>query len=299
MIFHMLRGEIGDDAFDRALRRFWLDSRGAVAGWEQLRAAFERASGRDLGWFFGQWLSRKGAPVLRLDEARTKAAGDGWELAVRIGQEGRTWLLTVPLTVEAAAGTEKLAIALDGVAAAATFRLAERPRALAVDPDYDLLRRLAPGEAPPILRDVTLDAEARLVPAGRDRRVAELAHALAARLLESERVRRAPAAGTLPETRSVLLVGLSGEVEAALAAAGLGPTPAALAGRGTARAWVTRRGGGAVLVVAAEDADALAALARPLPHYGGRSYVVFEGGRAIDDGTWPAATDHPLRLTLD
>jgi hypothetical protein len=271
-----------------------------VAGWEELRAAFERASGRELGWFFGQWLSRTGVPVLRLDEALTKAAGDGWELEVRIGQEGRAWLLTVPLAVETAAGMERLAITLDGAAAAVTFRLAERPRALAVDPDYDLLRRLAPGEAPPILRDVTLDAETQLVAAGDDGRVAELAYALAARLLESERVRRASRAGTLAKARSVLLVGLSREVEAALAAAGLGPTPAAIAGRGTARAWVRRRlDGGAVLVVAAEDADALEALARPLPHYGGRSYVVFEGRRAVDNGTWPAASDHPLRLSLD
>jgi hypothetical protein len=41
-------------------------------------------------------------------------------------------------------------------------------------------------------------------------------------------------------------------------------------------------------VVSARDAESLAALVRPLPHYGRRSYVVFEGAKAIDMGVWPA-----------
>ena len=43
---------------------------------------------------------------------------------------------------------------------------------------------------------------------------------------------------------------------------------------------------------------ALAATVGPLPHYGGRSYVVFDGRRAIDQGTWRAAGDHALRRRL-
>jgi hypothetical protein len=47
-----------------------------------------------------------------------------------------------------------------------------------------------------------------------------------------------------------------------------------------------RPGSGPVIVVAGGDAAALAALARPLPHYGRQSYVVFEGARALDRGVW-------------
>ena len=41
-------------------------------------------------------------------------------------------------------------------------------------------------------------------------------------------------------------------------------------------------------VVSARDAESLSALVRPLPHYGRRSYVVFDGAKAIEMGVWPA-----------
>jgi len=42
------------------------------------------------------------------------------------------------------------------------------------------------------------------------------------------------------------------------------------------------------LLVSVRDAQSLGALARPLPHYGQQSWLVFEGTRAIERGVWPA-----------
>ncbi len=64
-------------------------------------------------------------------------------------------------------------------------------------------------------------------------------------------------------------------------------------------AWTARRAaGGTVLIVAARDAAALRALLRPLPHYGGQSYVYFDGGRARERGLWPVARG-PLYREFD
>ena len=80
-----------------------------------------------------------------------------------------------------------------------------------------------------------------------------------------------------------LVIGTTPEVEAFLTRVGMAGMPDFVTGRGTARVWTARRGGGAPrLVVAADDRDALQALVRPLPHYGGKSYLVFNGRRAID-----------------
>ena len=49
-------------------------------------------------------------------------------------------------------------------------------------------------------------------------------------------------------------------------------------------------------VVSAQDGAALAALARPLPHYGRQSYVVFDGAKVTSRGAWPA---HPQAMKLD
>jgi hypothetical protein len=97
-----------------------------------------------------------------------------------------------------------------------------------------------------------------------------------------------------------LVIGLTPAIPAALAGAGLSATPTPLAGRGTARAWTTRRvgGGGAALVVEADTVEALRALSRPLPHYRRDSFLVFESDKVIDRGTWPAG-ESPLRARLD
>ena len=52
-----------------------------------------------------------------------------------------------------------------------------------------------------------------------------------------------------------------------------------------------------MLIVTAADGTALAALLRPLPHYGHKSYAVFQGRRAIDTGIWPVPGS-PLRRVL-
>ena len=81
-VFHMLKAEIGGEAFSQGLRDFWRDKRFATAGWRDLRAAFERSSGRDLAWFFAQWLERVGAPRLRIETARPNGPAEDREVAL-------------------------------------------------------------------------------------------------------------------------------------------------------------------------------------------------------------------------
>ena len=42
-------------------------------------------------------------------------------------------------------------------------------------------------------------------------------------------------------------------------------------------------------IISGQDAAALNALQRGLPHYGGQSWLIFEQGRAIGKGIWPAS----------
>ena len=52
--------------------------------------------------------------------------------------------------------------------------------------------------------------------------------------------------------------------------------------------WTARLANDApVLVVSAESTAELQALLRPLPHYSGQSYVLFDNGRALSRGLWP------------
>jgi hypothetical protein len=172
-----------------------------------------------------------------------------------------------------------------------TIDLPSPPRRVSVDPDDRLFRRLAPGEAPPILRDVTLNPTTRLVVAAPDPH--------AARTLGNRLMDAGATEGDAADDGPLAIIGTAREVEAALGARGLPGTPAALAGKGTARVWTIRRDNGrTVLVVSADDNAALEALIRPLPHYGRQSYLIFQGREAVERGIWPAG-ENPLRRSID
>lgn len=292
-IFHMLRQEVGEAAFAEALRLFWQRERFRVAGWAEIREAFEDASGADLSVFFAQWLNRSGAPRLFLDGLAVEDGGRTLSLTLR--QDTPTYRLSVPVTVESEAGLAHRTVVLDESEATVTLALDAPATAVHVDPDHDLFRRLLPGEAAPILRDVTLSDDALTLFAVE----AEdgPARALAGRLLDTPVKPVAAKAATGAEA-PLLVIGLTERVEALLAESGLPAVPQSLAGRGSARVWTARRDGGQpLLVVAADDGEALQALLRPLPHYGRKSYLVFEGRRAVETGIWPA-TESPLRRRI-
>jgi len=61
---HMLRGILGDAAFQAGLRAYYTKFYNASASSDDLCACMEQASGKDLRWFFDQWLRRPGNPVI-------------------------------------------------------------------------------------------------------------------------------------------------------------------------------------------------------------------------------------------
>jgi len=57
---HMLRGVVGDAAFQRGIRTYYQRHFNANATTADFRRAMEEASGQELGWFFDQWLYQGG-----------------------------------------------------------------------------------------------------------------------------------------------------------------------------------------------------------------------------------------------
>ena len=291
MVFLMLRDAIGTEAFDGALRAFWREHRGGVASWDDLRVAFEAASKRDLGPYFAQWLDRAGAPSLRLASATAIREGARWRVDVELTQTAPAYRLRVPLALRFEGGTEEMRWAdLGGERVRFTLVADRRPQAIALDPQARVFRRLATGEAPPILRQAMLDPATVTVLAG----AATTGESLARRL--TEHPLRLLSATATPPTQPLLLVGLAPEVDRYLSRHNLPRRPAELsAAAGTATAWVwttERRGGAPLTVIVARDEAALAALARPLPHYGRQSWLVFDGSKAITRGVWPSRPQH-------
>ncbi|MGQ9686200.1 MAG: M1 family peptidase, partial [Thiobacillaceae bacterium] len=105
-----------------------------------------------------------------------------------------------------------------------------------------------------------------------------------------------PGSGQPPAGAALLIIGSHGGVARLLARLNLAAKPAELGDRGTAQVWAGRAADGRpYAVVSADDPAALAALSRPLPHYGRNSWLNFEGARVQGKGTWPA---RPERLSV-
>jgi len=139
---HMLRTLVGDSAFFRGLRSYYLANRHSTALTDDLRRAVEASSGRPLGWFFDQWLRRPG-----FAEVTTSWRYDASQRRVvaTIGQGTRFGAYRFPLTVAITDATGKERRATIEVPASANstlivpLELDAAPRIVTFDPDVRVL----------------------------------------------------------------------------------------------------------------------------------------------------------------
>ena len=286
MMFLMLRDLLGNESFDRALRLFWNQNQFRMASWSDLQNAFETESGKKLQIFFEQWLTYTGAPSIRIAKAVRKHSESGYHVTVTLEQVDSLYDLLVPVAVHTEGDIKIKTFNLNRGHQAFSFELRAKPIKVTLDPDFRLFRRLTPDEAPPILRQIMVDqaTETILLPETKDDR--EISRVLAGKLLH-----RTPKIAVLTDTSkvtSILVIGLQDQVSKWLDLNKLPPRPFNMRRNGTAHAWAIRRDGITFVVVSAKDTLSLQALVRPLPHYGRQSYVVFDGAKVIERGTWPA-----------
>jgi hypothetical protein len=286
MFFFMLRDHLGEAVFQRALQGVWATRRFKVTSWQDVQKIFELVSGQSLEPFFTQWLNRNGAPAIEIVEVKNAAADSGYNLSITLQQAEPAYQLQVPVAVETQQGSAIHRLDLQQVQQTFTLKLTDKLLAVSLDPDLRLFRHLAPGEAPPILREVMVNAATQTVLLSAQGEIRKIAETLAAKLQDRKLEIIAPD-DPLPAAPT-LVIGLQAEVDAWLAAKQLPVRPDETGKKGSAQVWTMARSGGASLaIISAQDAASLEALIRPLPHYGRQSYLVFDGRQAIEKGVWP------------
>jgi aminopeptidase N len=142
VVLHMLREQIGDEAFWRAVNVYLNRHKFGNVESTDLRKAMEEASGQDLGWFFDQWVYGLGSPKIEVKQAFNAASRT---LTLTVTQTQRQDKFTplafrLPLDVEVQTGrgvkTEKIELKKR----VETFRLkvAGPPTKLEIDKDEKL-----------------------------------------------------------------------------------------------------------------------------------------------------------------
>ncbi len=141
-VLHMLRREVGDRAFFSSIRDFYSAHRDRNATTRDLQRHFERRAGRELGWFFDQWIFGPGYPILQV---RHEWSEPDKQLKLTIEQRqnpAMQFLVDVELTTTD--GT-KQRIQLRATKAGETFMipLDSAPSTVIIDPDESLLKEIA------------------------------------------------------------------------------------------------------------------------------------------------------------
>jgi aminopeptidase N len=139
-VLHALRGELGDEAWWEGVRRYLGDHRGQAVTTAALRRSLEAASGRDLGWFFDQWVYRGGHPKLAVGW-KFDAAGQVVRVTVEQTQ-GRdlpgspaAFRLTTSLAVTSGGRTRTVPVVIDRVSQSIEVPASEAPQLVRIDPE--------------------------------------------------------------------------------------------------------------------------------------------------------------------
>ena len=136
-VLHMLRSNLGDDVFFRGIRAYYESHKNSVASTEDLRAALEKASGKNLRAFFARWVYDSGHPQYELK----------WEwlrrrelrLVLRQFQLGDAFVDPVHVTITTASGKRDVVLKPTGKQLIETIRFNATPIRIEVDPRNTLL----------------------------------------------------------------------------------------------------------------------------------------------------------------
>jgi aminopeptidase N len=312
MFFHMLRLELGDKTFIAAIRDFYRQNKFRFATFTDLEKSFEAVSGKDLKQEFDQWITKTGAPKLRLADATTVKRGDGYMVTARVEQvqTGDIYLLHVPVavTMEGKDRAYQTVAEMKGKKLDISLTVPNRPVRLDIDPEFDVFRRLDREEIPPAI-SLALGAKKMLVllPASAGKDLLKAYEAFAKTLADSGpdevTVEFDSELKKLPTDRTVTILGWENRFfektlpawngyEATFTKQNIKIGKTSIVKKNHAFVFTARdpeNKDTALMFIAADRAQSLPGLGRKLPHYHKYSYLAFEGDEPanVAKGRWP------------
>jgi aminopeptidase N len=143
-VLHMLRGVLGDAAFFRGIRDYYLTHEDKTASTEDLRAALEKASRLDLKEFFSRWIYRSGHPRYETSWSWQQLGEGSGSLTIQLRQtqEDEPFLTPLPVEIVMTRGAKRITLRPTGRETDVRIRLSGRPTDVHIDPDETILKEL-------------------------------------------------------------------------------------------------------------------------------------------------------------
>ncbi|OQW33785.1 MAG: hypothetical protein A4E19_02755 [Nitrospira sp. SG-bin1] len=324
-VFHLLRQELGDELFWRGLKTFVEGYRNRPADWRSIEEVFSRESGRDLRWFFAQWVEQPGAPILSLRgaHARRMRGEDGreaWRLTVQIEQGEKPFRMTVPIRITTEGSTDIKSIVLSSAqTTVAQITLSNQPLRVEIDPHLMAFRRLTRRQLPPMLNGYVTDPHKTVVRAFSD--PASPLQQIVSRIADHELAGSHRTTVTslkenaLPRNGSILILAEADQWQAVHAMVRescgdrvvLGDGQVQIDGQAyegpkMAVLFSCHRvnvPGSVITVLYGVTPGAVEKVSHFLFYYGWHSYVIFHDGAVMKREVWPGSHDDVMEVQID
>lgn len=135
VVLRMLRELVGKETTCRALKDYYQRNKFRHVTEADLKAAFERASGQDLDWFFQQWFHTTGKLDYALGAVSTTQQPDGsWRTRIEVTRTGENFM---PVVLKVGEATRRLDA--QDRAQVVTVDTRQRPGEVVLDPDLVLI----------------------------------------------------------------------------------------------------------------------------------------------------------------
>ena len=138
-VLNMLRGILGETAFDQLIRQYiekCAGSGGSTAVFKQLA---EQLYGNDLDWFFAEWIDAIGVPELQTDYVVFKTL-NGFRVSGTVRQDSDLFRMPIEIEIIGEAEEKTIKVDLKGKNAAFDATTFSMPEKIILDPNNKVLR---------------------------------------------------------------------------------------------------------------------------------------------------------------
>jgi uncharacterized iron-regulated protein len=303
MVFHMLKEMVGEDIFYKSVRNFIDENRFRKTSWDDIKKAFEANYGKDLNWFFEQWVDKKGLPDLNVENVKIRQRGSKYEISFDITQKREIRVVDVPVTFYfLGGGTKRDIFRIDGERHSFNILMDEIVEKLVMDEDYDVARIISDKEFPPVIARLLGDEDSIIAVSGEDMKifspVIDIFKRRGAVVRELNEVRH-----DIIKESSLIIPVISGSFNPLIARL-YGSIDIPEGGFGIIVRKNPWNADKVVGIIFAKSKEEVNAAARRILHYGKYSTLSFERGRNIlkeiektDRGIKMAVWDEPLAIS--
>ena len=138
-VLHMLRGVMGDNMFFKLLKQYLYDFTYKKASIRDFRSLAEKISGKDLGYFFSQWIEQTGVPEFEY-EYTTFLVKNGYRVDGVIKQDLDLFRMPLEIEIKTDGDTEIKKIEMMGSEYNFSVPAVGRPKSITIDPNNKVLK---------------------------------------------------------------------------------------------------------------------------------------------------------------